>query len=312
MRTLFAALVLLLAAAPSARAAEPAWRSLGEAATPLRTDGERYAVWMLRDGRVAVRDDAIPERSKVLEIGANCELGGVGAGNVAVQCRQGPTAPVSQWALLDLRSGRLRALPDLTRLLASSEAPRITAVGRRWIEAVAFRTDAAKRLYVRIRDAAVRTVDGPRSIPDLDARRVRSRLCRPVRRPRATDPRGPLLEPATRDGRWVVFGRDAAITAWRCGRRRAARLAPPGSSGLQAGGGLVTWQRGAEVGVHRLRGRRTAFLTTGTIAPPGPVLSPAHTRGIVYVSLPRESPPEPDQGIADPGVFYETFATPAP
>ena len=288
--------------APSAWAAGSAFRVLGRAGGPVRSDGVRYAAWPTPGGRTMVLDTATGRRTAQATPGcgpppgaasqqAHATLDAVGSGFLLWDCYadwwQGP------YAIVAPIGGEPAVPPNGEELVVSdADLPRLvlTAIGRQWIlgrqEDMHVTMDVALNWHT---GQIVRNMpaDGGQ-IADPDLAGFARRLCAPIARPSIPVEAGPEFPPFAP----MQYERPFALTSSpdgdlvleRCGRRGKTRLAAGfGVSSPQLGAGVITWQGLRAAYAYRARDGRKI-----TLKPPSSrdgEFEVVHTRRLVIATV---------------------------
>lgn len=270
------AVLVVIAAAPAAAAAEPRVRDLGPFGV-VTTDGQRYLKSGAVDGSAQIIDVATSRRTTLRPPAPSCRATatGVHAGILAWDCTRPEVGDVvAEGRATDLATGVVSELPVIR---ASQFAPGRPAgayrrAGRRWAELdLNFGPNSDERAYVDRATGEVRrgAAENPASVVDLDAPQLVRPLCSPLRRP--------VLHEDPRTGRAVLgdlalSGRAAALVArgdgdrpdrvvlQRCGKRpETIRTCPrSGCASVVLDDRVVAWTEGSGIRIHSRRTGRSA------------------------------------------------------
>jgi hypothetical protein len=274
VRTLLALVGLaVLAPAPASAAG---WVDLGTAHRGPVTDGDRWLAQGLGQGRVLVRDLAT-RRTTRLTVADGCEIGPISPGGVLLS-----TCDRARYEAIFLATGARRAF-TLPR-----ESTHATAVGRHWIQVSEETVDSRRTVLRNLATGATRTVDGERTVVDLDAPDPARRLCAPLRNTRV--PTGDRVGTTVWGGvqyrdRAGIVTVGASPHLWRCGK------AKPDKRALATADAVTTLGAGWAVSLDWRRGVSAVRVRDGRrFRRPLPAgerfgFSVAHTRRHVYLSV---------------------------
>jgi hypothetical protein len=294
-RIVIVAMGAAIAILPASARAAPSRAEIGAFRTPAFADGERYAVAQLGDGRTTRIIDT--RRHHTFEIRPRLGYSLVGTGGGAVlftcyACHQPPDHAASTLSLVYDIARRRFVVPGAVNRATDEAAadgyslePR--AIGRHWVSATEYGYKSMRPIWVNWRGEHPTVPEaGPQNTEDLDARKLRRRLCAPLTR-------GPWINPDTAiedHQKWVAYAferpfglwndRDLGLRLERCGHGGSERLGVVTRGGPQLGAGLASWGDSSHVRVQELRtGNRFAW----HVGPDNDVLL-QHTRTRAFFS----------------------------
>ncbi len=274
------------------------FQSLATAATPVATDGGRYAVLQTLDRATRVFDTRTGRSYVVPPPGAGCWVAGLGGGQLVYECLNPSTGGVTA-RLLDLRSGLVREPAGLDAL-RRERVNMYVDVGARWLLAVRSEREGSHGFYVDWRTGELHAdpLTSDRQIADLDARSLVRRLCSPLRvsgaGPTSANPgsAGMFDVEGRWAQRWVERGDGLVLQLQRCGRpnrtiARCGTRAAGACFGGQLASGRLSWTAGGRAWVLRYA-RGTRYRSTRVFRPARTLalVEIRHTARRVFVSVP--------------------------
>jgi hypothetical protein len=292
-RALAALAAALLAALAAAAPAGAALRPLGTFASPMTTDGERYAVAQLQDGATRIIDTRRRTSSR-FQPPAGFTIVGVGGGQLAWQCTGCMPDPSSFEAYLEARvltiaTGTLAAPDPLVVLKGEPES--FLAVGKHWLYALRYSYHSETPSWYGWRTSQGHGERDDRHAMDLDRAGLGPELCAPLRRERyegpdyATEYHQNYVDYAYEPPYGLWRSNDGELRLDRCGRKRSltigrVRVRRERQTGEQLGEGIVSW---FDRGAARLYAVRTGRRHSWDV--PSSATKVQHTRSRVYVSV---------------------------
>jgi hypothetical protein len=285
-----------------------AWHRMKDpGALGLQSDGSRYVVTLV-DRRGIEIHDSVTNRDRAFAY-PPCTYPegthdpqpprhGLGRGLVAWQC----TYPQHAAIWVDrIRSARRTLAAGLAGMwqheIGSADGGTFTlaSVGRHWVYAIRNGYHYTDDILVSLDEARVvlRPADRADATVDPDAPAGVVELCAGIRRsPGILDIGAPAFLPLQYAAPYGVLTPDARTFASTIGRLRRCAGAPAVHSAgadVQLGGGLITW-----AGSDRAYAQSAATGRRSSRRAPGSLLSVAHTRDTVYVTVrPRGKPNAP-------------------
>jgi hypothetical protein len=297
-RSLLLVLLVLLLAAPPARAAIGPYAVESSTAGETLADGDRYASWV-HDGVVRVLDEQTGTTAS-FPLPAECRVpGAIGDGHVATVCGK-------EFRLLDLATGAWTTVPstDASTGLFNADSVGVDGLGKAWIAVtveVGYHAPTGPAWIERATGKVVGDDPGDlREQADLDAPALWAPLCAPLKRRKnpdydAFEQYGSPYTGPTVVGTRAIDVAKGALVLRRCGssKTRVITRSRDWESGW-LGGARVSWvdQDGLRAldGDKRGRGRvRTFDALTGRVRSwpvPGkinPNLRVVHTRRHLFL-----------------------------
>jgi hypothetical protein len=260
-------------------------------ASPVATDGKRYAAYFVAEGSTRIldqegrilRDVAIP--ADPLPFFRTVEA--VGGGFVLLGSSVAVIPPPK---LVEIATGSVLDV-DARPLAIHWDGVSLTGVGRQWIGGDGVTSHGGSDTFLNWHTGRVAgdvpTYDEPansaRAAPDLNAAELWRPMCSPLHR-RSSHGRGVWRSFQYQPPLGLTTSRAGRLLLLRCGQRKVTALSRcrKGCGFTQLGGGIVTWREGRNAYFYRAR---TRCKRRWVIPAPATYLATvAHTSKRVFIS----------------------------
>ena len=236
----------------------------------VKSDGASYAAYLDASGTTRVLGGD-GRQVATFQTPPGATLQAVGGGNLLWDLTKGSSLPTAR--ILDIATGLTTDVGPEPWYARGFSYVTLADVGRYWMSAGAVGYHYAYSAYLNWRTGIfsgnVSTISEPRNtarnVPDVDAPALWRRLCRPLHRRSAFDPRTGAAETGDQ---WLPYQyeypyglrrtlRGTRLLLDRCGRRRSRTLSScRGSCGdARLGAGIVVWGQGSRVRSYRPKSR---------------------------------------------------------